>query len=315
MKIKLLLSGLGGSLFPYLHDQLKAQYELFYVDADEELRNMYGSYNFFAAPWISDAAYWPFIKNIILTNNIDYYVPLIDEEIVEAKKNIEGYNGVKVMSPLHEFAALSMNKFQLMQQLEEQNISFVPSFSGDNFNWQIEPPVFVKPISGRGSRGIRKITSQKQLQAYYELEKYKPAEIIVQENLIGIEYTVGVLVNNMNDVIGISSKRVIRKKGITQIAVTENNPIIDEVTQKVVFKLKPCGPINIQLIMTPKNEVKIFEINPRFSTTSIMEYAGGVDLMSLYINWYNKKYTGPIIRPKEHLLLYRRWENVFYALG
>ncbi len=313
LKKKLLISGLGGSLFPYLHEQLQDKYEVFYVDADEQLEKIYAHYNFYKSPWINDAAYWVFIKDIIQKNNIDYYIPLIDEEIVEAKKSIEDFCGVKVISPTHEFALLSMNKYILMQKLHAANISSVVSFTGDIFKWEIPAPVFVKPISGRGSRGIRKISGSIQLNAYYELEKYTPEEILIQEHLEGTEYTVGVLVNNMNDVISISSKKIIRKKGITQIAVTENNTLIDDVSIKVVKELKPCGPINIQLILTPQNEIKIFEINPRFSTTSIMEYAGGVNLISLYIDWYNKKYYGAVIRPKKDLLLYRRWENLFYG--
>ena len=114
MKLKLLVSGLGGSLFPYLHEQLQDKYELYYVDADEQLEKIYAHYNFYKSPWISDAAYWPFVKNIIEKNKIDYYIPLIDEEIVEAKKNVEGFCGVNVISPTHEFAA---NRYEIMEIL------------------------------------------------------------------------------------------------------------------------------------------------------------------------------------------------------
>jgi carbamoyl-phosphate synthase large subunit len=309
--MKLLISGLGGSLFPYLHDQIKNKFEIFYVDADEQLERVYATYNFFKSPWVIDTAYWPFVKNIIEKNGIDFYIPLIDEEIIQAKSGVEGFCNVKVISPAVDFAALCINKYELMQRLNEEKISSVVSFTGDIFNWEIEAPVFVKPISGRGSRGIRKIADGEQLDAYYKLERYLPADILIQQYLEGTEYTVGVLVNNLNNVISISSKKVIRKKGITQIAVTEDNAAIDTICMQVVEKLKPCGPINIQLILTPSGEIKIFEINPRFSTTSIMEFAGGVDLISSYVANYNKPYTGEVVRPEKNLLLYRRWENIF----
>ncbi len=311
----LLISGLGGSLFPYLHNSLQGRYNIYYVDADETLSKLYTELNFFPSPWVSDPQYWVHIKQIISSKHIQFYAPLIDEEIVIAKKDIEDYNNVHVISPSVAFAELCINKFNLMNRLSTEGISYVPSYMGDHFNWELKAPIFVKPVSGRGSRGIHKITSIDQLEAYYLLESYTPAEIIIQPLLNGIEYTVGVLTNNFNDLIAISSKRIIRKKGITQMAITENNPVIDSAAKQIVEKLNPCGPFNIQLILTPDNEIKIFEINPRFSTTTIMEYEGGLDLFSLYIENLNKNYAGDIQRPKTGLILHRRWENLFYDAG
>ena len=35
---KLLISGLGGSFFPYLHNQLESKFELYYVDNNINLK-------------------------------------------------------------------------------------------------------------------------------------------------------------------------------------------------------------------------------------------------------------------------------------
>ena len=63
-------------------------------------------------------------------------------------------------------------------------------------------------------------------------------------------------------------------------------------------------------MLDESNNVHIFEINPRFSTTTIMEYASGLDLISDYIKY--KKYNSSPVIPKDGLILYRNWENVFY---
>jgi carbamoyl-phosphate synthase large subunit len=199
-----------------------------------------------------------------------------------------------------------------MQFLQKQEISYIYSISGNQFNKQIEYPIFVKPISGRGSKGARTILSREQLDAYYKLESYDPKDILIQPLIKGTEYTVGVLINNLNNILSISSKRIISKKGITQIAITENNSLIDQIVYQVVEKMKPCGPINIQLIIDEFGEVKIFEINPRFSTTSILEIEGGINLISKYIEYYDKEYLNVPLRPLENLTIHRRWENVFY---
>ena len=309
---KILISGLGGSLFPYLHLCLSKKYEMFYVDADKTLCDLYPDYNFFHAPLINDDIYVTFIQKIIAEHSIDIYIPLIDEEIVKAH-HIKKKNGNLILiSPQFDFCTLTLNKLELMKYLEIQGISKVKSFQGDLFNWEISCPVFVKPIFGRGSRGIKVITTSEQLKAYFILENYLPKDILVQDYIEGQEYTVGVLTNNNNDILSISSKKVLKKRGITILAANETNHIIEKVIYDINNKLKPCGPYNVQLFLTNDEIVKIFEINPRFSTTTIMSYAGGVDEISMFVEYYNKKYDIPLIRPLNNIVLHRSWENVFY---
>lgn len=311
-KTKLLVSGLGGSLFPYLHEQLKNTYELFYVDADKSLTALYPDYNFHPAPFVVDPSYPDFIKNIIQKHAIDVYIPLIDEEIAVAHTIQKDVPSLKLLSPTLDFCLMSMRKDLLMKELDKNKISSIPTWTGDDFKWETGKEYFVKPISGRGSRGIRKINSEKELEAYYILEKYAPKEILIQECIKGQEYTVGALINPSNDLIYISCRKILSKKGITIKAITETNAKIEEAVIKTLKLLQPKGPINIQLYITPEGEIKIFEINPRFSTTSIMSYEGGIDEIGLWLKYYDNKYTGEIIRPKENLILHRRWENVFY---
>lgn len=308
---KLLISGLGGSLFPYLSEQLAKKFELFFVDANPSIQKIYRKYNLYTSPLVTDENYSSFVKNIVSENEIDYYIPLIDEELGLAKHEIEGISGIKVISPTKKFIDLSLNKFELMNTLKREELSTIISYLGDNFESQISPPLLLKPIYGRGSRGVQVINSERQIQAYYLLEGRSPSDTLIQPLIEGDEYTVGVTVNNLNDIIAISSKKVINKKGITQMAVTENNEQINALSKRIVNELKPCGPINIQLFITPDKEIKIFEINPRFSTTTVMEYQGGLDLIDLYIRYHNKKYTDDILMPKSGIILFRRWENIF----
>jgi carbamoyl-phosphate synthase large subunit len=311
-KKALLLSGLGGSLFPYLHQCLTLKYDLYYLDSDKNLEYLYPDLNFFPAPLVTTESYWELVQDIITKKEIDFYIPLIDEELISANARIAPLGLAKVITPTIEFCKLSLNKFHLMLELEKFGISFIRSYRAESFHWQIGPPIFVKPVSGRGSRGIRKITSQSQLDAYYLLENYRAEEVLIQEHVSGVEYTIGVTINPANQILELSVKRIIKKRGITQIAVTERNDLIKQTVREVVQKLKPGGPINIQLFVTEANEVKIFEINPRFSTTTIMSYAAGIDVISLCIDYFSGSFSGEIFEPKSGITLHRRWENLFY---
>ncbi len=313
MRKKLLLSGLGGSPFPYLHNQLAKKYDLYYIDSDAQLSKLYEGFNFYIAPLVNNPNYFNFVHKVLVDNKIDFYIPLIDEEIVEAKNRFDKEFGVKVIAPNSNFSSLCLDKYSLMQSLLENNVSNIKSIKGEQFDDNTFFPVFIKPNSGRGSRGIRKINTQKELEAYYVLEKYDPKDILVQEFVTGDEFTVGVSVNNHNQLMSISTRRIIKKKGITQIAVNENCKIIEQAADKIVQIYRPCGPFNIQLYLTDKNEAKIFEINPRYSTTIIMSYAGGIDEISLFIDNYDvDKLDFSIQIPAENITLHRRWENCFY---
>lgn len=312
-KKRLLFSGLGGSPFPYLHNKLLNKYDLYYVDADEQLRHLYNDVNFQVAPFVTHPDYFDFIRKLVSDYKIDYYIPLIDEEIVNAKINFNNVDDVKVITPDVDFSLLCLDKYGLMQSLSDNNISFIKTLHALQFYDKMFFPAFVKPNTGRGSRGVQRIENLDELNAYYTLEKYEKEETIVQEFVSGVEYTVGVTVNNLNQILSIASRRIVRKKGITIVAVNENNIEIERITQKIVDIYKPCGPFNIQLYITPDNEIKIFEINPRYSTTIIMSYEGGIDEVSLYIDNYNVDCTNfNIKRPAENIVLHRRWESCFY---
>jgi len=76
--MKLLISGLGGSLFPYLHNSLSTEFEIHYVDADPQLKYLYPDLNFHLSPMVSDDNYWIVIRKLIDQFGIDFYIPLID---------------------------------------------------------------------------------------------------------------------------------------------------------------------------------------------------------------------------------------------
>jgi carbamoyl-phosphate synthase large subunit len=309
---KLLLSGLGGSLFPYLDKALKNEFELFYLDSNSSLKNLYADLNFKAAPMVKDQSYESLVIDLIRKKGIDYYIPLIDEELTLAKAQIEKNAPVHVLAPERSFIDLCLNKYELMKFLKVNRLSVIESFLGSEFKGQFSFPIFVKPVSGRGSRGIRKIYTQEQLKAYYILEGFPPEEVLVQPLVEGMEYTVGVTTNNLNKILCISSKRIVSKRGITQVAVTENNSQINKLTQRLIEIMQPKGPINIQLFLTEEGEIKIFEINPRFSTTTILEIEAGVNVVKEYIDTIDNEDVGPIKFPEPGLTIHRRWESVFY---
>jgi len=309
MKKKLLFSGAGGSIFPYMFEQLKDEYEVFAMDSDAKIAQLYKNEKVFTVPNITEDNFESTICTIIKENQIDFYIPGIDEELLIAAK-IARKMGIHTLSPNTDFITLCLDKFVLMDILEKQNISVIPTMLGDSYKEQYPYPIFLKPNVGRGSRGIKKIDTPNQYEAYFLLEEYTKEELLVQPYIGGDEYTVSVTVNNLNQLLSVVPKIVYTKQGITKYAKSVHHQQIENVCQKIVETLTPHGSFNVQLKLVD-DEIFIFEINPRFSTTLVLSVASGVNEIDLAIkNFDNSKVT--YVSDFKETKLIRRWENYFY---
>ena len=309
MKKRLLFSGAGGSIFPYMFQALEEDYEVYAMDSDEKIAHLYKNEKIFTVPNINEENFKSVIKNIITEHKIDVYIPGIDEEILIAIE-ISKKMGIQVLSPAEAFVKLCLDKFELMKILNTHEISTIETYMADEYNEDFDYPIFLKPNIGRGSRGIKKIDNLNEYEAYFILEEYKKEEVLVQPFIGGDEYTVSVTVNNLNQLIAVVPKIVLTKQGITKHAQSIKHEKIEKICKKIVDLLNPNGSFNVQLKLLD-NEIYIFEINPRFSTTLVLSVASGVNEIDLAIKNFNKKEV-EYIENFQEMKLIRRWENIFY---
>jgi carbamoyl-phosphate synthase large subunit len=306
--MKLLLTAALGSPYPKLaEDLLEKDFSLILVDSAVDENNFLGENILIRkVNWLGDG-YFGDITRIIAEEKPDFYIPMLDEEIAWAHNNVR----TKILSPSHDFCIACLNKEDLIQYLRDLKISVVKTWVGNLIDkFPVQYPCIVKPIFGRGSRGFCKIENPAQYDAYLTLENRSPYSVLRQEYLVGPEYTVSVVVNNKNQLMAIVPKLVQEKRGITIRAVTEKNDAIHRVCEEIVQKMHPCGTFNVQLKMMD-GVPKIFEINPRLSTTSILTTEAGINEIDLMIKYWDADST-PFFQFKEGIHLYRRWENIFY---
>jgi carbamoyl-phosphate synthase large subunit len=211
------------------------------------------------------------------------YIPLIDEEIEVSYRIKEEIPNLLIIVPEERFCDIVLNKWNMYKEFVKNGLHVPETLLLENIDSiDCEWPMIVKPIVGRGSRGVQILHSKKQLEAYLELSSYKLEDLILQRLLQGIEYTVSVIVSRQGKLLAVVPKRVIRKKGVTQVAVTEENYAIESLCKDIQSKLKANGPFNVQLIMEG-NKPFIIEINPRFSTTVALTLAAGVNEVDIAI--------------------------------
>lgn len=306
-KKNILITCAGGSGPIYLARRLKNKFKIFLAEATKQNIAAFLGFPFAVIPFGNSPAYVKSVKSLIKKWRIDYIVPGADEELVSSCQ-ISAQGGPIVILPNNRrFIELCLNKKKLMEVLNKLKISHLLPYKKLSV---VRYPALVKPNYGRGSRAVHIVNSARELRGYLSLYKKRFSQVLVQKYIEGEEYTVSVIVNNLNNIIGIVPKRVILKRGITRVAVSEVSLLIDRVCEKIVKKLKPCGPFNVQLKLF-KGNIYVFEINPRLSTTSVLTDRAFGNEVELFIKYFNKREikSPPVL--KKNVFLYRYEENVF----
>ncbi|OGZ34229.1 MAG: hypothetical protein A2Y98_01095, partial [Candidatus Portnoybacteria bacterium RBG_19FT_COMBO_36_7] len=305
-KIKnILITCAGGSSSIFFAQKMKRRFNIFLADGSDQSIAPFLGFPFVKVPFGNDPSYEKVISSIIKKWDIQCVVPGADEELLPVKKICAKNPGILAIVPSADFIALCLNKKKLMEVLAGLKISYLPPFKNID---EIKYPAFAKPNFGRGSRQAHKIESERQMEGYLKLYNKKFSDTLVQPFIEGTEYTVSVIVNNLNKIIGVVPKKIILKRGITKAAVTERSRLIENISKKIIRELKPNGPFNIQLKIF-KNRVYIFEINPRLSTTAVQTDMAFGNEIELYIKYYGREKINKRPRMKENVYLYRYDQN------
>lgn len=312
-KKTILLTGAGGAGTIFIIKTLKRKYRIITVDMNKYAVGLYLADKGYILPLCTDKNYLKKLDQIIKKEKVDVIIPLIDEELLSIRRYYQDKTNPKVLLPRENFIKLCLNKWELMKALSKANIPCPKTYLLSQFKRLPNSlfPCIIKPIRSRGSRGFQYLNNKLDLKKYFQINRYKKKDLIIQEAIGGTEFTTSVVVSKQGEVLSVVPKEVILKKGITKIAVTRRNQKISEVCQKIQQNFQANGPFNVQLVMDKKTNLpKIFEINPRFSTTVALTMVAGVNEVDILIkNLFNEKAPKP--RFKKNLVM-MRYEEQYY---
>lgn len=251
------------------------------------------------------------VEEIIVNEKVDVLVPLVDEEILKVYDFKKKFPKLKILLPESSFSEIVLDKMELVFMLKSLKLPYpktrlaLDSLAGLNY------PVIIKPRRGRGSRNVMEINSKNQIQAYKVLTGMAEKDILIQEKILGKEFTVSVAVNEYGKVFAVVPKEIICKRGVTIAAVTRKNSHIEELCLNIQERLKPNGPFNVQLVLTEDNVPIVFEINPRFSTTIALTLEAGINEIDVLSN--DKEYLECPMPYAENLVMTRFYDQLFFG--
>lgn len=264
--MRVLLTGSGGPAAELL--RLEPGHDAFYADAD--ISRIAPGIPPGLHRWIPMATdvtdFLDRVQFILDHDEIDVMVSQVDEELplLEHLRR----KGYEILQPSQWMVVVCLDKMSCMAWLRDHGVP-VPATHVE------------KPRRGRGSKGVN----------------------VIQERLHGPEYSVQVVSDKKGEISMILPVLCIEKRGVTVHGIAGREDEVEKVCEKVHEALSGTGTYNVQGILT-EGGFKVFEINPRFSSTTGLVRHYGVDPIRVWMEGTTKR-----TYPLRCVELRRTWHN------
>ena len=268
-----LVTGVGGTLAQAIIKSLrmaKRDYRIIGVNSLPWGAGLFMVDRGYVVPPVAEPeAYLGRLAEIIQGERVQAVIPGTHHDMEFLSKNAARLQAKVIVSP-PAIMAICNDKLQTAGWLEEHGFAFPETILAANRMHAEFPgfPCVVKPRFESGSRGVTVVHDVAELMLAIKGIDDGFQHPVIQANLDGPEYTVGGFYLEGEGCLGLVSMRRELAAGSTLWAEIDPNPDVLAYCRRIVEELKPLGPANIQLRLTRRGPVA-FEINPRFSTTTV----------------------------------------------
>lgn len=239
---------------------------------------------FFKAPAATDTTnYMAFLREIIIREKVDFFLPISEPEIDilnTRREEIEAL-GVKLLLNNQNIIDTFLDKLKTVQYLEGLNIKVPRTMLLSAYDGSYGYPVIVKSKKSHGSRNLQKIIDMHDLEY---ISKKNDDSLLIQE-CIGSnkeEYTTGVF-SDGDIVSSITFRRKLGFGSMSIEAILVDEPYLHNIAQHIARDMGLIGSINIQSRRVG-NDFIVFEINPRLSSTLLFRKKFGFDDAVWWLN-------------------------------
>jgi len=286
--IKILVSGVGADVAQGVIKCLKKStiesvvYKIGHTDQESWL--YLDEYSFISPPVKSDK-YIEYLCELINKHNIDVFIPCVDSEILKVSTNrghIENKTNCLVAVGYAPRVMICEDKYLTYSFLKDHGFSYPETHLASESARHHHFPLILKSKRGCGSKEVVEIDTPE----HYHGMQMSDHQIL-QEKLLGDEYTAGIYLGTDAEVKGICIFKRKLKNGSTYHA----ERIIDEEMEAVLCSMaKTLGLPYVNIQFKLKDGVPCpFEFNGRFSgTTGIISRVFNAPEMYLKERFFNE---------------------------
>lgn len=272
---KILITGIGGDIAQGAASIIKDAFPSWHIIGSDT--NIFHAGKLFVdtflqSPDANDIAYLQWVEKIIKENSVDFLWPLSEAEIlVLTKEDKIGINLCPVISSGTKAVQVGNDKLNTIQFLNKIGLPAPWTLLHANQLSDNDFPCIYKPRFSSGSKSI--FMCSKIEQANFFSENFPGG--VFQELLLphDKEVTCGVYRSNTGDIAVLPLLRRLTDSLTGWAQVIENDDVVDQ-CEKLATALDLRGTMNVQLRLTESGP-RIFEINPRISSTGYMRHLMG----------------------------------------
>lgn len=305
---KILVTGANGDIalaIGRVLNTINQQFIVYGADLGEKWPGSIVFSEIFVLPRADEAEYITALIKLFESEGFDLIIPATEPELTCLMENHCLVKHLPLLMNSPEILKVCLNKQLTSDWLEQLGVS-VPTTKPLSEAREKDLPVFVKPRSGSGSRGLSSVFQKGHLAMLQQSGDV--SEYVVQELL---EPNEGEYTCALFKAYGELRTLIMRRwlvGGMTGKMVICSNSEIEEQLAKVARGLPEVAVINVQLRVV-NNKVKIFEINPRLSSTVMMRHKVGFsDLIWWIMAREDVKPEGYEV--KEGTWVYRTYDEV-----
>ena len=258
------------------------------------------------------------INKIIAEEKVDLVIPCHDIPVDIVSKRREEINA-PILVAEKEKILITRDKWLFNQWLRYNGYPSPKTWIGlpiiTHFPDIIPYPVIIKPRGGFGSKDQYTINSQEEMEALKDLFKAKglnEEDYITQEKLEGTELSGMALVSKDGEILSITCAESVKKFGMSYKTIhggEEDHLDFKLLVAKIIGRMGITGPVSVQGFRTSQicvactdtsyADIRLFEINPRFSGAQVIRAMAGVNGPEVLIdNWLNRTKVYPICKER-----------------
>lgn len=271
---KILVTAIGGDIAQATAMIVREQFPDWKIfGADIEIRHGGGLYvdTFATAPPASSPEYMTWLEDFVARNGIDYCLPMSESELsVLAENGADAVGHAKLIWAGAMAIRIGCDKLHTADFIRSLDIPVPWTFTAEHSAIPRFPCIF-KLRHSAGSKAVFICNSEEEVSFF----RTRNPDAVVQEYLpdASSEVTCAVYRTRGGQVSTLQMHRRL-VGGLTGWAQVIRDERIDMMCERIANALNVQGAINIQLRIT-QDGPRIFEINPRLSSTVLMRHAAG----------------------------------------
>lgn len=301
---------LGQGILRSLTKSSLADLQTIAADPSPLSAGLYWTRERYLLPKASDPNFIGGLQRLLEVAKPDLIIPGTDVELkilAQHRVRLESDYPVQVLVSSPGVVQIADDKFQTFEFFRDHG--FTPPASclpgnEDELVLRVGFPLIVKPRTGARSIGVRKVNNAAELK-----DAINSTDAPVIQECVGsddVEYTAGVLYFDGDCRASIVMRRDLRD-GNTYRAYVDNDAHLHSQVREFARRLKPHGPANFQFRVSD-GQVKVFEINGRFSGTTPLRTHAGFNEVEMCVR---RLLLGePVVQPHvQPMTILRHWSE------